>query len=332
MINGFLHLKKVELNETIIGNNSFVGPFGDSGFRIAKSCTIGAMTSLVATNCQYDSGSIIAGSPSFLLNKSDEHESFDISLLRMQLFTLLDTCGLVITILIEALGTIGACYGFKVLLVREFGWTVALVLFPCYVILLALLALLCDVLLKWTLVGEFAEATTSPLTGWFATRKKLYENSSEKLTSFCKIFEGSWIVNAHLRLLGAKVAMNCELFNNGFGYSEPDLIVLGENVFIGRDTVVQCHMVRSWKGFEFSSLCVGDGSFIGRDCCIMPGSNIGENCELGDLSLVMQLEHLPPNTRWVGSPCEQVTGKSVLAEAGTSSSNCELEEVKISEA
>eukprot|EP00475_Leptophrys_vorax_P010648 TRINITY_DN17240_c0_g2_i1.p1 TRINITY_DN17240_c0_g2~~TRINITY_DN17240_c0_g2_i1.p1 ORF type:complete len:868 (+),score=196.29 TRINITY_DN17240_c0_g2_i1:333-2606(+) len=294
--NGRLALSKILfMEDTIIGNNSYVG-----GGRIEfnQKRIVGAMSCVLADRVH--SGNMIIGSPAISLNGNAADDVSHPSLASLSFWLVIQT--LLALVICAVIGLFYAalyklCYlGY----LSIDAWM--LVALPFIIVLGAVSLLLISIVLKWILIGRYRTNKVHPVYGWYTARKLplvMFEFSTGYLMV---LFEGTGLLNLYYKLQGAKVAMSCKLFTTSL--LETDTLSIGEDVFVGAGSVVQCHMFRQQGGFEFEEISIKDGVTIGTSCVVLPGAKLGEKCRIGDQSLVMQMEHLPPKTYWVGSPCE----------------------------
>eukprot|EP00475_Leptophrys_vorax_P010647 TRINITY_DN17240_c0_g1_i1.p1 TRINITY_DN17240_c0_g1~~TRINITY_DN17240_c0_g1_i1.p1 ORF type:complete len:1745 (+),score=378.98 TRINITY_DN17240_c0_g1_i1:602-5236(+) len=294
--NGRLMLSKIRfLEDTIIGNNSYVG---GGRIQFTEKKVVGAMTCVLADRTQL--GDMVIGSPAFSLNVSDNEDTSSPSVARLWFWLIFQSVALLLNCAFVGLFCAGLYELCNVSYALIGVWM--LVVIP-FVIVLAPVALLAAyIILKWVLIGKYKTNVVHPFYGWYSTRKQLLV-VFEMCTGFLAVlFEGSGLINLFYKLKGARIAMSSQIFTNMI--IETDTLSVGEDVFIGADSVVQCHMVRSRGGFEFAEISIKDKVTIGSSCVILPGAVLGEKCTIGDQSLVMQMEHLPPRSSWRGSPCE----------------------------
>ena len=96
-------------------------------------------------------------------------------------------------------------------------------------------------------------------------------------------------------------------------------IVIGSNVLIGSKTLITDHTHGKYTGddqcspltppyarplFSKGAVQIGDRVFIGDNCVIMPGVNIGEGAVIGANSVVNA--DVPSNTMMMGAPAKAV--------------------------
>ena len=75
-------------------------------------------------------------------------------------------------------------------------------------------------------------------------------------------------------LLGAKIGKN--VFINTPKLSDAYLLELGDNVVIGGDSAITCHIFEG-NSLILGKIKIGSNSLIGAESYIMPGVTIGEN-------------------------------------------------------
>ena len=117
-----------------------------------------------------------------------------------------------------------------------------------------------------------------------------------------------------LRKLGGQVGTDCRFIGNiDFG-SEPYLIKIGDHVSITSSYFVN-HDGGVWVlRDEFPSIdvvkpiCIGNNVFIGSQCIIMPGVNVGDNVVIGAGSVVTK--SLESNGVYAGVPARFIKSLS----------------------
>lgn len=91
------------------------------------------------------------------------------------------------------------------------------------------------------------------------------------------------------------------------GYSDAT-IEIGDNVFIGMDVCFVCptHKIGSYRQRAGKSIhkgiIVGNGSWIGARCTVLPGVKIGEGCVIAAGSIITK--DIPNNTMYGGVPAK----------------------------
>ena len=123
---------------------------------------------------------------------------------------------------------------------------------------------------------------------------------------------------ARLRERGVRIGEGCVIYTEAFS-TEPYLITLGNRVGISGGTKFMTHDGAAWMlrperpAFQtFGTIEVGDGTFIGENCLIMPNTSIGAHCIIGAGALVRG--SIPANSLVVGNPGKVVGRASLLIE------------------
>ena len=80
------------------------------------------------------------------------------------------------------------------------------------------------------------------------------------------------------RILGCKIGKN--VFINSKGLHDAYLLEIGDNVVIGGDANISCHIFEG-DTLILGKIKIGNNSLIGAESYIMPGAEIGERCNIG---------------------------------------------------
>lgn len=118
--------------------------------------------------------------------------------------------------------------------------------------------------------------------------------------------------NAWARRCGVNFGDNCSLLTTHWG-TEPFLILMGNNVTITSGVRLLTHdgstrLVKDINGnryYKYSGVTVGDNVFIGINTIILPGLTIGSNVVVGAGSVVTK--NIPSNTVYAGNPACQIS-------------------------
>jgi len=122
------------------------------------------------------------------------------------------------------------------------------------------------------------------------------------LNTVLPFMAGSTFSKMFYRILGAKIGKNT--FINTKGLHDAYLLEIGDNVVIGGETNISCHI---FEGNELilGKIKIGSNTLIGTDCYIMPDVTVGDNCSIGlysyirkkrkieDKSIIMAIPGLP---------------------------------------
>jgi non-ribosomal peptide synthetase-like protein len=106
------------------------------------------------------------------------------------------------------------------------------------------------------------------------------------------------------RMVGVKVGK--QLFDDGVGMSEKNMVTFGDHVTLNVGSTVQCH---SQEDYAFKSDCItiGSGCTVGVAGFVHYGVTMGENSVLAADSFLMKGEEVPPDARWGGNPAREMT-------------------------
>lgn len=103
-------------------------------------------------------------------------------------------------------------------------------------------------------------------------------------TIFAKIF---------YRILGCKIGKN--VFINTPGLHDAYLLEIGDNVVIGGDANISCHIFEGNK-LILNKIKIGNNSLISAESYIMPGAEIGKNCNIGIKAYVRKNRKVDDNS------------------------------------
>lgn len=172
--------------------------------------------------------------------------------------------------------------------------------FPFLYIGFALGCGLSVVALKWLVMGRY-RPTTQPLWSTFVWRTELVTATYENLAvpNLLEPLRGTFWLPLYLRLLGCKVGKRCYL--DSTDVTEHDLVRIGDEVAINDFAGLQTHLFED-RVMKVSGVKVGDRATIGSYAVVLYDAEIGDDAQIGDLSVVMKGEVLPAGTSWEGSP------------------------------
>jgi non-ribosomal peptide synthetase-like protein len=156
--------------------------------------------------------------------------------------------------------------------------------------------------LKWGLLGR-VKACIKPLWDVFIWKNDIREFSygyyiNPHLTD---LIVGTPFIAFLFRAMGAKIGKRTYIETDGF--AEFDLISVGDDVCINRDSLIQTHLYED-RIFKLDNLLIKDGCNIGVGSMVLYNTVMEPNSSLGSFSLLMKGECLPTNTRWEGSPAQ----------------------------
>jgi acetyltransferase-like isoleucine patch superfamily enzyme len=117
------------------------------------------------------------------------------------------------------------------------------------------------------------------------------------------LFRGSPIWSAYLRLKGARIGRR--VYVNTTFISDHNLLNLGDDVVIGADVHISGHTVEAGV-VKTASVRLGRGVTIGLGSVIDIDVHIGDNSQVGALSLVPKHSRLESDVVYVGIPVRRM--------------------------
>jgi acetyltransferase-like isoleucine patch superfamily enzyme len=113
---------------------------------------------------------------------------------------------------------------------------------------------------------------------------------------------------ARLRSRGVRIGEGCVIHTEHFS-SEPYLVDIGDNVGIAPGTHFMTHdgsvfPARRLGPQIFGRISIGDNSFVGMNCLILPGTVVGRDCIIGAGSVVGST--VPDGSVVMGNPARVV--------------------------
>jgi non-ribosomal peptide synthetase-like protein len=108
------------------------------------------------------------------------------------------------------------------------------------------------------------------------------------------------------KILGAKIGKN--VFINSPKLSDAYLLELGDNVVIGGDASISCHIFEGDK-LILGNIKIGSNTLIGAETYIMPGATIGNNCNIGLKATVRKNKEIPDKSMilaFPGTPAKKI--------------------------
>jgi non-ribosomal peptide synthetase-like protein len=185
---------------------------------------------------------------------------------------------------------------------RSDGMLIIAVIFPLLYVGFAGSCGLFVLLLKWTVIGRY-RPTIQPLWSTFVWRAELVTSTYENLAvpNLLGCLQGTPWLPAYLRLLGCRIGRRCYIDTTDI--TEFDLVRIGDDVVLNEDAGLQTHLFED-RVMKVGSIEVGDRAMIGSLSIVLYDAEVGADAQLGDLTVVMKGETLPPATAWEGSPAQ----------------------------
>ncbi len=108
------------------------------------------------------------------------------------------------------------------------------------------------------------------------------------------------------KLLGAKIGKN--VFINSPKLSDAYLLELGDNVVIGGDASITCHIFEG-NSLILGQIKIGNNVLIGAESYIMPGVTIEDNCNIGLKASIRKNKTIPEKSMilsFPGTPAKKI--------------------------
>jgi acetyltransferase-like isoleucine patch superfamily enzyme len=103
-------------------------------------------------------------------------------------------------------------------------------------------------------------------------------------------------------MLGCRIGHNVSF--NTAPTIELDLLTIGDNSIIDRANLVGHHFDNG--KLELAPVKIGKDCKIGPGTILLPGTVVGDNVQLGPLSVTRANQTLQPNSTWIGAPAKRV--------------------------
>jgi non-ribosomal peptide synthetase-like protein len=165
-----------------------------------------------------------------------------------------------------------------------------------------ILAILFTVLLKNILTGRY-KVDEKPLWCAYVWRSELVTGLYENLAVlfFMDLLRGTPFIVWILRLFGSKFGNRCYVDTTWF--TEFDLVEIGDDTALNENANIQTHLFED-RVMKMGTVKIGKRCAIGTMTTVLYNTEMADDSALGDLSLLMKGESLPPNTRWHGIPAK----------------------------
>jgi non-ribosomal peptide synthetase-like protein len=183
---------------------------------------------------------------------------------------------------------------------EDFNWPEAVLgalgsLIVVYPVMLAL-----AVVVKWTVMGRYKPGSY-PLWGVFYFRW-WFVNSILSIVPV-DYLAGTPLLGLYYRLLGARIGRNVHLatdMNTAF-----DLVSIGDDSSVGTDAALLAHTVKNCQ-LILAPITIGKRCFVGNRAIVAGGTQMANDAQLEDLSLLPGGESIPIGETWRGSPAKRV--------------------------
>jgi len=119
------------------------------------------------------------------------------------------------------------------------------------------------------------------------------------LNTVLPFMAGSSFAKVFYKILGAKIGKNT--FINTRGLHDAYLLEIGDNVVIGGETDISCHIFEG-NSLILGKIKIGSNTLIGTHCYIMPDVTIGDKCNIGLYSYVRKKRNVDDGSMIMAIP------------------------------
>ncbi|MVN22488.1 Pls/PosA family non-ribosomal peptide synthetase [Mucilaginibacter arboris] len=190
-------------------------------------------------------------------------------------------------------------------LITQQPWYKIILLFPLYYLgFMGLPAFFTTVILKYVFIGRF-KAQQKPMWHNKVWRSEAITTTYEALSVpfLLDYLRGTPWLPITMRILGVKICNR--VWMNTTDITEFDMVSLGDDVALNENCGPQTHLFED-RVMKVGTVKIGSRSSIGAGTIVLYDTEIGTDCKIDALSLVMKGERLAPGTDWTGSPVQPV--------------------------
>ena len=154
--------------------------------------------------------------------------------------------------------------------------------------------------LKWLLIGRYGRRS-APMWTPFVWLSEAVTNMYEGIAvpNVLRYLRGTPLLPLALNLLGCRIAASAWLDTTDI--TEFDCVHIGEHSEIGAHCCPQTHLFED-RVMKIDHVHIGARVTLGPRCNVLYGARVGDDVDLGPLTLVMKGETLPAGTAWQGVP------------------------------
>ncbi len=304
--------QKLVLDNTKIGNNSFVGNSAliPQGYTLGSNMLIGVL-SVPPNNEQIKNVESIDwfGSPAIALPKRQASD-FDATLTLNPSKKLLiaryfvEFIRIVLPQTIILISSIFFIAYTSDLLSDESLFSIIIKTPFYYLAFMGLPLFLITVILKWTIVGKY-KAAKYPMWNYKVWFSEFITSTYEALVVpfFFEYLIGTPWLPFFLKFFGVKTGKR--IFLNTTDITEFDMVIIGDDVAMNAECGPQTHLFED-RVMKIGAIKFGDRVTLGSRAIVLYDSEIGNDVTIDPLSLIMKGEAIPANTQWGGSPVSEV--------------------------
>lgn len=309
---GQVYLNSLYVAPVTIGKKAFVGNVSvlSAGKTIGDGGLLGCLSLTPTENQSSETGSCWLGAPAIYLPKREIFSGYSDATTYNPSKKLYFTRAVIelIRIIIPTTYSFVVMYNLFYLLefmIKKYSILTVGIVLPVFELCIVGLLSLSLVGLKRILIGKLLPMA-KPLWDIFIWKSDLVEFTYGYFIcpNFMEFALGSPYALLVARCFGSKIGKR--VFCDTEGFAEFDLIEIGDEVCINRNSLLQTHLFED-RVFKMSSLNIKSGCNVGVGSVVLYNTLMEENASLGNLSLLMKGEYLPANSEWAGIPAQSVS-------------------------
>lgn len=166
--------------------------------------------------------------------------------------------------------------------------------------LLSLFSIIPAIISKKLLINRYKQ-DVKPLWSYFVWKNEFINSINENFVFpfLQNLLLGTPYAPFFFRLMGCKIGKN--VFMETTEITEFDLVNIGDNSTLNFGCTIQTHLFED-RVMKMSQINIGSNCNVGPLSVVLYDTNMGNNSSIQGLSLLMKGETLPDNTIWQGSP------------------------------
>jgi non-ribosomal peptide synthetase-like protein len=298
------------LKPTVIGDRSFLGngAYVPDGTVVPNDMLIGVQTR-TPPNEAMKSGQVWMGSPALLLPAREGDLGFNATLtfrptkLRWLSRAFVETLRIVLPMsFVIATGYLIVQETIPYAEEEQWGMmALALSIAGC---LYGVSSFVLVLVLKWLCIRKYSP-TARPMWSPFVWISEAITNVYESLAvpNFLDFLRGTPMLPWALKLLGVKVGQRT--FLDTTDITEFDCVTIGDDCELNYSCGPQTHLFED-RVMKIGNVVIGNRVSVGAASTILYNTEVGDDVQLGSLTLVAKGERLPAQTSWEGSPAAPV--------------------------
>ncbi len=296
------------LEETVIGSATFVGNSAliPQGYNLPDNILIGVLSvPPSAERLKQDGPGDYFGSPAISLPRRQESQAFSDTLTlypskaKVLARSIIELIRIIIPETVVFMCSVLFIAYTHDLIKNGLSYTVLYI--PFYY--LAYIGIPCfgfTVVLKWIVSGRY-KAEQQPMWNYRVWKSEAVTTTYEALAVpyFLEYLKGTPWLPLALKLLGVKTGKR--VWMNTADITEFDMVSIDDDAALNDDSGPQTHLFED-RVLKVGTVTIGKRTSIGARTIILYDSELGDDVQVGALSLVMKGEKLMADTVWEGSP------------------------------